>query len=362
MKKEDVEKHRYTPMKGIELIRRVKSEPKRKFIWGGIREGSIGLFVGEGKTGKTTFAENLAISIAVGKQEFFGNTLDGLPKKVAFINLEEDYSITGERLRVQFETLSVKEQSYFQDNFYATPYDFPDFMNSEEDWEKLKEYILSTEAEIIFLDSLTHLFVGEIERSSIAQNLSQTLNKYVRSLGKTVIVIHHTTKGNEKPISQDKVAGSRIISQEFNWAYGFSKIPTEEGGKYMCHLFNKFQYADENIALLYEMNQNYWVSKLKTTNKYKLYNEVRNNTDGREDSKNRDRIYNYIIEQTSQSSQTISSSQLQSEFVESSTMSKDTLFQNLNRLIKEEKILRPDRGVYIMNLNEKENGEGRNCV
>ena len=49
----------------IDLINRVKTEPEPKIIWNGITEGSKGLIAGVSKTGKTTLAENLAISIAV---------------------------------------------------------------------------------------------------------------------------------------------------------------------------------------------------------------------------------------------------------------------------------------------------------
>ncbi|WP_157208555.1 hypothetical protein [Mariniflexile maritimum] len=51
----------------IDLIQRVEREPEPKFLWNGIMEGSHGLIVGHPKTGKTTFAENLAILDRAGK-------------------------------------------------------------------------------------------------------------------------------------------------------------------------------------------------------------------------------------------------------------------------------------------------------
>ena len=66
-------------------------------MWNGIPEGSTGLITGVAKTGKTTFAENLAISLSVGKKEFYGCNMDGIPKKILFINLEENYRIFSRR-------------------------------------------------------------------------------------------------------------------------------------------------------------------------------------------------------------------------------------------------------------------------
>jgi hypothetical protein len=58
-------------IKGIDQINEVMKEPIPKVIWGGIPEGSLGLITGVAKTGKTTFAENLAFSIAVGRKKCF---------------------------------------------------------------------------------------------------------------------------------------------------------------------------------------------------------------------------------------------------------------------------------------------------
>ena len=65
-------KKKITVTKASDLILRVESEPEPTIIWNGIVEGSKGMVVGLSKTGKTTMAENLAISIAVGRKEFLG--------------------------------------------------------------------------------------------------------------------------------------------------------------------------------------------------------------------------------------------------------------------------------------------------
>ena len=232
---------RFEIVKAIDLIGKLEKEPKPVVLWDKISEGTIGLFTGVAKTGKTTFAENLAISLSVGRKEFFGKLLNGIPRKVLFINLEESYRIRGWRNIKQLTSLTKEEFSLFSDNYISTPTDFPEFINDDNDWEILSRYIYESKADIVFIDSLTNMFNGKIEDSDTCRKFIQKMQHYVASLGKTVIIIHHNTKGNEKPSDQDNVAGSRVILQYFQYIYSFSNIPTEIGGKYKrgCARFSR---------------------------------------------------------------------------------------------------------------------------
>lgn len=334
-------------IKGIDLIKRVKNEPRPSFIWGNIPKGSIGLITGVAKTGKTTFAENLAMSLSIGRKQFFGKQLSGVPKKVLFVNLEESYRIRSWRNEKQISTFTEKELELFIENYISTPIDFPEFLLEDKHWEYLRNYILKSKADIIFIDSLTHMFAnGSIEKSLDANKFVQKLNYYLVSLNKTFVIIHHNVKGNEKPIEQDNIAGSRVVLQKFHYAYGFANIP--KGGSYTCMLNNKFVQCDSSKATLYEINENNWVTNVSTTNKFNLYKDSYV-ADGRIDSTNQDLIYNYFQSQTSKDSQGILTGELQDHFVISDTMSKDTLFKCLKKLINDDKIIKIKNGVYQLN-------------
>jgi len=347
-------------VKAIDLINKIKTEPEPKYLWKGIPEGSIGLIAGVAKTGKTTFAENLAISLSIGKKEFFGYKMDGIPRKVLFINLEESYKLRSRRNRNQVSKLSRDEFELFCKNYISTPDEFPTFLNKEEDWIILKDYINASEAEIVFIDSLSHMLVGEIEKSSVAQQFIQTFKAYLGSLNKTIIVVHHNVKGNDRPSDQDHIAGSRFILQNFEFALSLSNIPTQIGGNYACMVYNKHIEKDDTTAYLYRMSNNGWVELLGTDNKFNLYRsnkfkaDTENRIDGREDATNRNLLYNYMLSQYNQGSTDISTGELKGIFVKNkpSAMSNDTFHKAINKLVDIGKVKKDGKGIYNVTINE----------
>jgi KaiC/GvpD/RAD55 family RecA-like ATPase len=339
-------------VKGIHLIKEIENTPEPDYIWKGIPEGSKGMIVGVAKTGKTTFAENLAISAAVGRKSFFGSNMDGKPKKVLFINLEESIRLRSRRNAKQIKRLSEEEFELFSENYYSTPGNFPEFLNSDEDWEKVSKYIEAVNPDLLFIDSISRMCVGEIERSVVAQNFVQKFNTYIMKFDITTIVIHHNTKGNDNPTSQDNIAGSRFILQEFEFAYGLANVPTERGGNYGCMLYNKHIAKDDTTAELYSLDESGWITKLDECNKFSLYKPSQK-TDGRFDDSNPKIIYDYILNQDSQGNQTVSTYDMKNEFVysEDNTMSLDTFHRSVRRLLEEEKIQKITKGIYSLKSN-----------
>lgn len=332
---------------GFDLINEYEKLPEPKVLWNGIVEGACGLITGVGKTGKTTFSENLAIALAVGKKDFFGYKLDGIPRKVLFFNLEEKLWRIGRRNKAQISALNPTELKNFKNNYIVGPTDFPEFLNEDDNWNDLSDYIKDVNPDVLFIDSLTHMCIGEIEKSHSAQNFIQLFKEHISILEKTTFIIHHNTKGNDKPMTQDNIAGSRIIIQEFDFALGFGNIPTAKGGTYSTMLYNKDAEKSNNNAIIYSFDDNYRVQRLKEDNIFNLYKDTK--IDGRKDDSTKIMINEFIDSKASQGSQTISITEFKDEFVENSTMSKQTLHDNLNSIMKEGYIERENKGVYKIN-------------
>lgn len=361
--KNSLNEERKLVVKAMDLIKKFENEPEPVEIWNGIIEGSKGLFVGVSKTGKTTFAENFAISLAVGKLSFYGKEINGGPKKVLFINLEENPRMRSSRLRKQISRLDSQEMVLFGENYLTPTLDFIESVNSDKDWKILRDCIEESDAEIIVIDSLTHLFQGQIESSQECVKFVNKFREYVTSSGKTIIVIHHNTKGNDRPIEQDNIAGSRVILQEFEYALGFANIPSDKGGKYSCYLFNKYIEVDTSLATVYKIDKDRWIEELGDVDKNDLY-DSKVKIDYREDSTNKDLIYNYIQSQGSQGSHTVVAGDLIKNFVsnDTRTMSKDTLYKSLDKLKQDGKIESSEKGKYQLKMKKDDAKRDENSL
>lgn len=338
-------------LSGIDLIDMVNNEPPIKFIWDNIPEGSKGLFTGNAKTGKTTFAENLAISIAAGRNNFFGKKIENsTPKRVLFINLEENYRIRGRRAAKQIHSLNNVELANYRRNFLTINEGTIKYIDNEEDWQLISNLIESSNADIIFFDSLTHMFKGEIEKSQAAREFFKNVENYIWSHNKTTIFIHHNVKGNNvSPGEQHSIAGSRIISQEFEYAYNFSKIPGRDNENYCNMLFNKHTPDENSVANIYTFNEYGWVEFKEKSNKYSLSLDSKN-VDGRNNSENKELIFNLFKSLTSQSNQEtldIKTATLIKELVPTK-MSKDTFFTNIKKLTEDGLIEKSGNGIYSL--------------
>ena len=316
------------------------------------------MIVGPPKVGKTTFAENLAISLSIGRKEFFGYKLDGEPKKVLFVNLEEPYKLRARRNGVQISNFTEAELELFSNNFDTTDKDFLEFLNDDNDWNKLSKYIESSDSEIVFIDSLTNMFSGKIEDSTVSRNFIEKFSYYLKSLNKTFIVVHHTTKGNETPPEQSNVAGSRVILQYFEFIYALWQVPNEAGYTFLCNIQNKHVQKDSSSAYLYNIDENYWVSYLGKENMYSLYKDSVTKFDGRYDDTNENLMYDYFVNQYNQGIQTISTSTMMKDLVLSKEpkMSHDTLHKVKNKLLENGKLEKLSKGNFRLNNIEENLG------
>jgi hypothetical protein len=339
-------------VRAIDLITKFKNEPEPTEIWNGIVEGSKGLFVGVSKTGKTTFAENFAISLAVGSPSFYGKEIKGGPKKVLFVNLEESPRMRSSRLKRQIARLNPQEMILFGENYLTPQEEFIQSVNSDKDWQKLQDCIEESKADVIVIDSLTHLFQGQIESSQECVKFVKKFREYIVSTKKTIIVIHHNTKGNDRPIEQDNIAGSRVILQEFEYALGFANIPNGKD-KYSCMLFNKYIEVDSSVATVYKIDKDRWIENISEIEKSVLY-DSKVKIDYREDSTNKDLIFTFIQSQSSLGSQTIPTGDLMKTFVlnDPKTMSKDTLYKSLEKLKQDGNIESQGMGKYKLKMKK----------
>lgn len=234
-----------------------KAMPPKKMLWSGIKEKSFGLVFGPSKSGKTIFCENLAISIATGRDSYFNYPLDGIPKKVLFIGLEECWDNRVERNISQFDTLNKEEQLLMNENYSFQPIDYAKFIVTEENWQTLQETIEGSGAEVVFIDSITRLTLDKLEDGKIAAKIMSSLRTISQDLNITLFAIHHTPKLHGSPIVMDSIKGSGVFAQESDFAIGINR--TDKKHRYMKNVFFRYANDDDEFVKEFKINDNAWL-------------------------------------------------------------------------------------------------------
>lgn len=334
-----------------EMMVELENRPSLNYLWSGIKEKSFGLVFGPSKSGKTIFCENLAMRIAVGAKDYMGYELDGIPKKTLFIGLEEDWVNRGERNKKQFEALNQNEMDLVKINYRYQPIEYNKRIISASEWESLLKLIKDSNAEVVFIDSITRMNPGKLENSSDAEIVMQQLRNVCYDLGITLVCIHHTPKMYDSPITIDKIKGSSVFAQESDFAIGINR--TSKGFRYMKNVFFRYAQDDDDTVYEFEMDNNQWLNFLKEDDEDTLL--ARN--DRRRKDDNRDAIVEFLDE-----NQTITYqlSELLSILKDKLSLKERMIQGYLSDLAKHNKINNIRQGYYTsINYKMKEGNEER---
>lgn len=257
-------------------------------LWSGIKEKSFGLVFGPSKSGKTIFCENLAISIAIGRNSYFDYPLDGIPKKILFIGLEECWDNRVERNISQFDTLNEEEQLLMNENYLFQPIDYAKFIVTDENWEILYKTIENSGAEVVFIDSITRLTLEKLEEGKVAGKIMGKLRTISQDLNITLFAIHHTPKLHGSPIVMDSIKGSSVFAQESDFAIGINR--TDKKHRYIKNVFFRYASDDNEFVKEFVIEPNAWLDLSGEV----AEDEILHRTDRRRAEDKRDLIRNFF--------------------------------------------------------------------
>ncbi len=324
-----------------DMIARVSREPKMKMIYSGIRENSVGFIFGPSKSAKTIFCENLGFSIASGGADFLGIPLNIENKKVLFISLEEFYAGRTDRNSLQVKKLiSSNLCDTWLDNFIVVNEQMPRYISTDEEWAILKNVITENTPGVVFIDSLSRLYEGSIEDSKVAKEVMKRLRELSNDTKTTIIVIHHTHKLTNVPLTINTIAGSRIIAQDADFMIGMNK--TLDGKRYIKNVAFRYSNDDFEKVTLFNIEPDCWLKVTGEEEEAKLLAAY----DGRVSDLNRDKILNFISINTSAEKDFIETKELEKSLVKTGELSKQTLHTQLKQLVDDKKIIKITKGKY----------------
>lgn len=318
-----------------------KKMPKPIYLWGGIKEKTMGLVFGPSKSGKTIFCENMAMAIAIGEKEYLGLKLSGVPKRVLFVGLEEHWTGRIERNKMQLTNLPEAKKNLAVANYLIQPFEFTKYLINSSQWKDFERMIKASKADVVFVDSITRMNHGILEESKTAEEIMQRLREIAYEIGITLVCIHHTPKILDKPLSLDKIKGSSVFAQEADFALGINR--TSVGFRYQKDVF--FRYAsDDSIKVReFEITSNTTMNFVGMANEHELLNR----SDGRRNNKNRDKILEFIQKN---SCKKYTTQELIEELKQILGIKKRQIQQYLKELLAEGKLEKPKNGIYRSSL------------
>lgn len=332
-----------------EMMVEYENRPKIDYLWNGIKEKSFGLFFGPSKSGKTIFCENLAMSIAIGSKDFFGYKLDGIPKKVLFVGLEEFWPNRVERNIKQFNSLEENEKDLLKLNYRFQEKEFTKNILTEKNWEDLQSTIVNSEAEVVFIDSVTRMNPGKLESSDTAEKIMQKLRDVCYELEITLICIHHTPKIGDNPIVMDSIKGSAVFAQEADFAIGIHC--TSKKNRYMKNVIFRYAEDDDETVKEFEIGNDIWLNFIAEVNEQ----EILQRTDRRRNTGNKEFIEGYFNENPNVTYPLID---LVNYFTTELPIKERQIKTYLKDLVDEGKVVNPERGQYSLSvLKKKGNAE-----
>ena len=315
-------------------MQRVAAEPKPKFIYSGIKEGSVGIVFGPSKSGKTMYCENLLQSMVSGQSSYLGMPINVKADKVLMLSFEEYYTHRTERNGNQVGKLIPIHGKDWIDNFQVIDERMPTYISTPEDWQLLAEVITESGASVVVIDSITRMCEG-IEDSATAQTFMRKLKNLALKTKATLIAVHHTTKMYGMALSIDNIAGSRVVAQEIDFAIGINR--TIDGKRYIKEVAFRYAQSESETVKTFTIDANCWLNITGEVNENKLLQ----GNDGRRNESNGDKIICYLESKVESDREDVATSELETHLVPQ-FMSRGTMFNQLRKLKQEGRIIEAD--------------------
>ena len=328
------------------MIDRVNEMPPQNYLFRGIKIPSIGSIFGVPKGGKTIVVESLAYSVAAGLPKFIGETIYTGNNRVLLISLEEYFQSRTERNQKQIRYFTEKYDlaPNWINNVFVVDENFPKHLLTDADWKMLDEEIGRINPTMVMIDSLTRLTIEPIEDSTVATKLMKKLREITYKHNIAMVLIHHTHKMENRPITLATLAGSRVIGQELDFMIGINR--TSDNDRYIKDVAYRYASDDSEFVTKFIINEHLVIESLGPAREHKLLEGTVSPDD---QNPNDLKLQQYFLEYTQDDiSVIIETKLLKEQFVDTGIMSGPTLHATLKRLINNNTIWQPEKGKYAL--------------
>ncbi len=328
------------------MIDRVNEMPPQNYLFRGIKVPSIGAIFGVPKAGKTIVAECLGYHVAANRPKFIGDSIYSGNSRVLLISLEEYYPSRTERneKQIKYITKLYDLDPVWINNIFVVDESFPKHLLTDADWKLLDDEIGRIQPTMVMIDSLTRLTIEPIEDSTVATKLMKKLREITYKHNIAMVLIHHTHKMENRPITLATLAGSRVIGQELDFMIGINR--TSDNERYIKDVAYRYAADDSEFVTKFIINDHLVVESFGPAIEYKLLEGTVSSEDR---NQNDILISEYFLEFTQgDASVVVETKNLAEYFVIPRVMSKPTMYSCLERLVESGLIYKVDKGKYAL--------------
>lgn len=214
-------------------------------------EGELCILFADTNLGKSILAVQIGNSIS--KNERINPfKLEAPKQKILYLDCELSVK--------QFEkrySINHNEHYEFDENFIRieinNDVDNPENQKREEFlYDSMERTIMETNSKVIIIDNITYLYNGN-ESARDALELMKQLKRLKNKLGLSILVLGHTPKrDSSKPISNNDLAGSKMLSNFCDSAFAIGQSSTDSNLRYFKQVKQRNTeqiYDSENICV-----------------------------------------------------------------------------------------------------------------
>lgn len=317
-------------------IKLVKVLPPAVKLWWGIELApGVYIIMAKPKMGKSIFGESFVIALLNKYQtEFLGMPITTL-NLVVILSFEEMMILRTLRNIKQLEALDSKLKEEILDKFFVFDDESAQFVPDNNGRIALLRMLMELQPQVIIIDSLGRLGVGQIEDSRYSQELMLFVREIAKELNCPVIVLHHTVKTKKGDnVELATMAGSRLIGQEADGV--LTIIEGKEPGVKIIKPVAWRYHGDYETEIHFKITENCLVEHVRT-----VTND--GNTVVLKSDSNFDKLKAFIDAKGE-----VFIHELLKEFVDTNVMSRSTLFT----LLGKKPIVKVGPGKYSLIFNE----------
>lgn len=213
-----------------ELLTRVI--PKNQHLWGPfLSKKGLAAIVGCPDSGKSMFCRELALSIALGKEEFAGFPLDVKHGRAIYVSTEDGADDS--------QAAFLKQSELYPTNELENPKNlkliFPDLLTLEDLIQTLILELREHPADLVVLDSYGDLFNGkELNSNTDGRKFLKQFSPIVQEFGCLLLFITHINKSGYKDSpNQRHVQGATALVQKLRTVLDLRQHESDEGKRYL---------------------------------------------------------------------------------------------------------------------------------